>query len=167
VISARRKDGPELARDREPEITHDAYDRIAPGEYLVYCRAARVYRDPQFKRWTCLLRWDVFDEAAVRVVGQVPQWLSFGQPRKDRDNTKPHASRRCGYWREWVRANGAAPSRADRLAASVFVKRMARVVVRDTSGPSPYSVVDRILRYETGSDSACHPVTQSRKAQRK
>ena len=128
MIAAQRKAGPRLVHEREPEITHDAYDRIHPGEYLAYCRAARVYRDPQFKRWTCVLRWDAFDESGFRVIGRIQQWLSLGQP-KNRDPRKPHASRRSTYWQAWIRANGGPPSRADRLASSVFTQRMARVVV--------------------------------------
>src|SRR5215469_2171396 len=136
MTSARWKPGPELVCERGAEITHDVYDRIAPGIYLAYCRAARVYWDPQFKRWTCLLRWDALNEGGMRVLGRVAQWLSFGKA-KNRDSNKPHASRRASYWREWNRANGAPPSRADRLSPSVFTKRMATVEVRDVNSPSP------------------------------
>lgn len=142
------------------EVTHDGYERIAPGEYLAYCRTARLYRDPQFKRWTCLLRWEVFDESGLKVIGHIPQWISLGQPRS-RDTNKAHASRRSAYWREWIRAKGTPPTRVDRLSPSVFARRMGRVLVRDTAGLAPYSVVDRILTYETGApdESPSHPVT--------
>ena len=75
----------------------------------------------------------------------VPQWFPLGS----RD--KPRASRRGTYFPEWVRANGGPPPRRDRLSPSVFVHRMARVQVGDTDGPAPYSVVRRIIEWETGS----------------
>lgn len=146
------KPGPRLVRQSEPDITHDAYVRITPGEYRAYCRAARIYRDPGFKKWVCLLRWEVFDSAGSRIMARIPQWLYIGR--------KPHATRRAQFWREWCRAHGGAPSREDRMTARAFARRLARVLV-DDSGPPPdkgghvspysaYSVVRRILEWETG-----------------
>jgi hypothetical protein len=42
----------------------------------------------------------------------------------------------------------------------VFRRRMAGVVIRDTKGPAPYSVVGKILEWETG-HSASQLVNQS------
>jgi len=152
VNSPARKHGPHLVRQSEPEITHDGYERIAPGEYRAYCRAARIYRDPGFRKWLCVLRWDVLDPAGIRTVARVPQWLYIGR--------KPHATRRAQFWREWCRAHGGPPSRKDRMTAGVFVRRVARVLIGD-SGPPPekstslmphsaYSVVRKIREWETG-----------------
>jgi hypothetical protein len=129
------------------------YLRIAPGVYRAYCKWGKKYRDPGFRRWLCLLRWDVLTDDLVRVIACVPQWFPLGS----RD--KPRASRRGTYFPEWVRANGGPPARRDRLSPVVFVYRMARVEVDDTEGPAPYSVVRRIIEWETG--SAGHSVSKS------
>ncbi len=47
---------------------------------------------------------------------------------------------------------------ANRLSPRVFIGRIARVEVGDTSGDAPYSVVRKILSWETG---APRRVTQS------
>jgi len=65
--------------------------------------------------------------------------------------------------REWVRANGRPPSRGDRLSPRVFTRRMARVEVGDTDpekSPVPYSVVRRIVSWETGTFPG-HSVSKS------
>jgi hypothetical protein len=129
------------------------YPRIAPGEYRAYCKWGKKYRDPGFRRWLCLLRWDVLSDDLVRVIACVPQWFPLGS----RD--KPRASRRGTYFPEWVRANGSPPARRDRLSPGVFVYRIARVEVGDTEGPAPYSVVRRIIEWETGSPG--HSVSKS------
>ena len=129
------------------------YPRIPPGEYRAYCKWGKQYRDPGFKRWMCLLRWDVLTNDLVRVVASVPQWFPLGS------HEKPRASRRGKYLPEWIRANGGPPSRRDRLSPGVFVYRMARVEIDDTEGPAPYSVVRRIIEWETG--PPCHSVNKS------
>jgi len=130
------------------------YPRIPPGEYLAYCPWAGKYYDPVFKRWTCLLRFDVLRENQIDVVARVPMWLSLGT------SEKPRASRRSNYLKEWVGANGGPPDRRDRLSPQVFVSRIARVEVGDTTkGPVPYSVVKKILRWETGKSG--HSVSKS------
>jgi hypothetical protein len=120
------------------------YARIAPGEYRAFCKWAKQYRDPGFKRWLCLLRWDVFTEDLSRVLATVPLWFALG------NGEKPRASRRGKYLPEWIRAKGAQPSRGDRLSPRVFTHRFARVVIGDSEGPVPYSVVRKILEWETG-----------------
>ncbi len=138
-----------VSRD-EPAIEWRDYDRIAPGVYRAYCRWASHYRDPEYKRWTCLLRFDLLADDLVRIVARVPLWMNLGE------QVRPHAGRRSRYFAEWVRANGGPPTRQDRLSPRVFRGRMARVEVGDTKGDAPYSVVRKILSWET---EAPRPVT--------
>jgi hypothetical protein len=138
-----------LARERqpEPEIEWREYPVIQSREYPAYCKSAQRYRDPQFKRWTCLLRWDVLTDDLLTVIATVPQWFPLG------NGENPKASRRGIYLKEWVKANGGPPKRGDRLSRRVFARRMARVEVGDTDpekSPVPYSVVRRIVSWETG-----------------
>lgn len=135
------------------EIGWNDYPRIAPGEYSAYCKWAKRYRDPGFRRWTCLLRWDVLAADLLRVLARVPQWFPLG------NGDKPHASRRGIYLPAWIRANGGPPARADRLSPRVFVGHLARVEIADTDSPAPYSVVRRIVEWETG--PAGHSVNKS------
>jgi hypothetical protein len=160
VTAPARKLGPRLIRHSEPQITHDSYERISPGPYRAYCRAARIYWDPVFKKWLCVLRWDILNTAGLNKIAQIPQWLYIGR--------KPHATRRAQYWREWCRAHGDPPSRTDRMTARVFTRRIARVVVSDTGPPSQdgiphyaYSVVRRIEQWETGHGELSTSVLQS------
>ena len=125
-------------------IQWEDYPRITPGEYRAYCRWGKQYHDPGFNRWVCLLRWDVLSDDLLHVIACVPQWFALGRDEKAR------ASRRGRYLPEWLRANGGPPARKDRLSPNVFVHRMARVQVDDTEGPAPYSVVRKIIEWETG-----------------
>jgi hypothetical protein len=136
-------------------IEWTAYPRIAPGEYFANCYWAGRYRDPGMKRWTCLLRWDVLsDDLMTTIALRIPEWFSLG------DGEKPHASRRGKYLREWVRANGNPPKPGDRLSPRVFTGRVARVEIGDTNSTLPYSVVKRIIQWETGTP-LCHLVSKS------
>jgi hypothetical protein len=155
--TAAKTGGPVLLPRAEPEIQWRDYDRIEPGIYPAFCRWAKHYRDPGFKRWTCLLRFDVFSDDLMRVMARVPFWMNLGA------REKPHAGRRKRYFKEWVRANGESPARQDRLSPKVFVGRMARIEVGDTKGDAPYSVVREIVSWETGgrlgvTQSASHTV---------
>ena len=130
------------------------YPRIAPGEYSAYCYWAKKYRDPGLHRWTCLLRWDVLSGDLLRTVAHcVPLWFPLGEGKM------PHASRRGKYLPEWVRANAGPPEPGNRLSSRVFTGRVAHVEIGDTDSPIPYSVVRKILRWETG--SPCHLVSKS------
>jgi hypothetical protein len=129
----------------KPEIACVLGTRIEPGDYRAYVRAADWYFDRGFRRWTCILKFDVYDDRDNLVARKIPMWMNLG--RGDR----PKAGRRSRYFDEWFRANGAAPNRADRLSPQVFVKRMARVRISDSIGNVPYSVVREILAWETGS----------------
>ena len=134
----------------EPDIEWQEYPLIEAREYPAYCRWAKCYRDRGFRRWTCLLRWEVLSDDLLRVIATVPQWLPLG------DGGKPTASRRGKYLPEWVSANGGPPTRGDRVSPRVFTRRMARVEVGDTDpekSPVPYSVVRRIVSWETGAIS--------------
>lgn len=144
-----------LVRQDEPEgIGWTEYPRIAPGDYPAYCAYARTYLDRGFKRWTCLLQWDVLASDLVQVKARIPMWLALGEGKK------PHASRRGLYAQEWVKAHGGPPTRGDRLSPRVFTRRIARVQIADTTnGPMPYSVVKKILRWDTGSPS--HSISKS------
>ena len=143
----------------ELEVAWSDYPRIEPGKYPAYCRSALWYKDPNFKRWVCLLTFEALSANLLHTLARVPMFLNGGT------GAQPKAGRRSRYWAEWVRAAGK-PSRADRLSPQAFTRRMARVEVRDTEGSAPYSVVCQILSWETGlpSGSICQQVTQSRKA---
>lgn len=135
------------AHQPNPGIGWRDYPLIVDGEYSAYCKWAKQYRDPGFRRWVCILRWDVLSEDRLTVIATVPCWLPLG----DRD--QPHASRRGKYLHEWVRANGGPPIRGDRLSPRVFVHRIARVEIGTTDSlksPVPYSVVRKIVSWETG-----------------
>lgn len=158
----RRDPGPVLVhRDKRdelpaielPAIEWKEYPRISPGEYRAYSRWGKHYRDPGFHRWLCQLRWDVYTDDLSRLVASVPQFFPLG------NGDKPNASRRGKYLPEWVRANGGPPVRGDRLSPKVFLRRFALVEVGDTEGPAPYSVVKRIVSWETGSRG--HSVSKS------
>lgn len=138
----------------EDAIEWKPYARIPSGEYRAYCTWAKWYFDPGLHRWTCLLRWDVFGEDLLQSIAQdVPLWFNLG------DKEKPHASRRGKYLREWVRASGSPPEPKNRLSPKVFTRRIASVDIGDAMSPVPYSVVKRIIDWETGSTG--HSVSKS------
>jgi len=136
--------GPVLLSHTEPAIEWRDYDRVEPGIYPAYCRWAKHYKDPGFKRWTCLLRFDLLSADLLRVLACVPFWMNLGA------GEKPNAGRRKRYFLEWVRANYGPPMRSDRLSPKVFTGRMAQVEIGDTKGDAPYSVVRKILSWKTG-----------------
>jgi len=141
-------------RIESPEIEWRDYPRIPPGEFSAYCAGAGTYHDPAFKRWTCMLRFQVLHDNRIDVVARIPMWLSLGS------GERPRASRRSNYLKEWVEANCGPPDRGDRLSPQVFTHRIARVEVGDTTkGAAPYSVVKKILRWETGKSG--HSVSKS------
>jgi hypothetical protein len=150
-----RQIGPALVPQADPEIQWRDYDRIEPGIYPAYCRCNKTYHDPGFKRWTCLLLFDVLSDDLSRVLARVPMWMNLGA------GDKPHAGRRKKYFKEWVRANGEPPARRDRLSPKVFTGRMARIEIGDTKGDAPYSVVRRIVSWETGFRFRGHSVIKS------
>jgi len=135
-------------------IEWNEYPRIPPGEYAAYCYWGKRYYDPGMHRWTCLLRWDVLaDDLQQTIARCIPLWFPLG------NGEKPRASRRGKYLPEWVRANGAPPTPGDRLSPRVFTQRMARVEIGDTQSAAPYSVVKKILRWDTRSPR--HSISKS------
>jgi hypothetical protein len=142
---------------RDAAVEWREYPRIAPGVYRAYSAVAKFHFDRSIRRWVCFVRWDVLSEDLVRVIARVPLWWNLGS------GERPRASRRSKYLAEWVRANGGPPVRGDRLSPNVFRHRMARVEIGDTDpkkSPIPYSVVRRIIAWETGA-SPGHSVNQS------
>jgi len=133
------------------EVGWGDYDRVTPGKYRAYCGSGSVYCDRAYKRWTAILRFALIAPNGVDVVARVPMWLALG------GGQKPHAPRRGRYFQEWVRANGGPPIRGDRLSVRVFTRRMVIVIVGDTDGAAPYSVVKEIVSWETG--STCQSVS--------
>jgi len=89
-----RQHGPVLVPQSEPEIQWRDYDRIEPGIYLAHCRWAKHYRDPGFKRWTCLLRFDVLSDDLMRVLARVPFWMNLGT--RDRPHETGTSKNGCG-----------------------------------------------------------------------
>ena len=126
------------------EVQWDHYDRVASGVYRGYCTFARNYRDPSYKRWVCLLRFDLLSENGIDRIATVPMFLNLGT------GSKPKAGRRSRYWQEWCKAAGTAPERKDRLGHNVFLHRHVTVQVGETEGVSPYSKVTEIVSWDTG-----------------
>jgi hypothetical protein len=149
---AERQARPELVKGSQPDIGWTPADRIEPGEYPAYSRFAKIYHDPQFKRWVCMVQFDVLNESLTHTLARLPWYLNLG------DQEKPHAGRRTLFWEAWVTANGRQPLRSDRLSSAVFVKRYARVYVGDTvkdyrqkavNVVSAYSVIRRVIEWQT------------------
>ena len=120
------------------------YDRVQPSEYDAVCLRSLVYYDHHYKRHTCLLIWTLLSSAGESV-GTVRQWLNLGNAKT------PRASRRSKYWMAWIAANsGRPPVRNDRLSPKIFTRRIARVLVGDTTASPNYSVVREVLAWKTG-----------------
>ncbi len=145
---------PMQMRRLEPGIKWATYPRIEPGEYRAYCKAVRWYFDRPYRRWVCLLRFDVLSPDLLQTVACLPFFLNGGS------GEQPKAGRRSRLFREWIRAAGRAPASGVRPSLQVFRRRIARVVVRDTEGLDPYSVVCQVSAWETGF-SPSHLVNQS------
>ena len=131
---------------REPEISFDEYPRIAPGEYYALCTSSKVYRDGMFDRWEVCVSWNMLPSNSCfePIARNVPMFFSLGE------KSQPHAERRSKYFSAWIHANGGPPCSRDRLSPKIFKGRVARVQVADTNSAVPYSVVRKILNFETG-----------------
>ena len=128
-----------------PDVGCTMGTRLEPGTYSAYCARADVYFERFYKRWVCLLQFDVTDASGFNVLGRIPRWFNLGK----RD--KPHIGRRSEYFKAWVKANdGNPPKRANRLSPAVFLKRVAKVQIADVGTELPYSVAREILSWETG-----------------
>jgi hypothetical protein len=74
------------------------------------------------------------------------------------DGETPRPSRRGKYLRDWVKANdGRPPAKGDRMSPKVFMRRIARVEIGDSTGPVPYSIVRKIVNWETGATEQSGP----------
>jgi hypothetical protein len=134
-----------LVGNNEQAVEWMEYPRIEPGDYPAYCAWAKWYWDASYNRWTCLLKFKVLSANHMDTLATVPMWFNGGA------GERPRAGRRTLYFSAWIMANGGPPVRKDRLSASVFVRRIARVRVADTTkGPAPYSVVREIIAWSTG-----------------
>jgi len=142
-----------LRQQESGQIEWADYARVLPGEYLAHCGYAAHYRDLPYGRWVALLRFTLFATNGVDVIARVPIWLSLGEGKK------PRAARRGRFFQEWMRANGGPPRRGDRLPLRVFTGRVARVEVGDTNSVPPYTVVRKIITWETG--PPCQSVNKS------
>ncbi len=109
----------------ELEVAWRPRDHIAPGEYPAFSRHSKIFWDGMYKRWVCLVNFDILDDhlSAIAKLG----WFSnLGK------GDKPHAGHRSKFWAAWILANsGRNPKRIDRLTASIFPNRHAVVLVRD------------------------------------
>ncbi len=130
-------------KNQEPEVTWSHYDQVVPGDYPAYSRFAHIYRDPGFKRWTCLVLFDLLNHTLSEVIATVPWFLNLG------DGDKPHAGRRSKFFTAWVQALGRHPVRSDRPSARIFLNRHANVRVTDTRGTTAFSKVISV-RWNTG-----------------
>ena len=140
----------------EPEVTSDwnHHHHITPGTYPAYVRKSKVYRDPMFQRWSCLIVFDVLetDSPTSTVIAELAWFLNLGK------SDKPHAGRRGKYWRAWILANnGRGPRRSDRMAPIIFRNRYCTVLVRDVArdfhgiaSSLVYSVVETVVEWKTG-----------------
>ena len=131
-------------KNHEPEVDWRHYDRVEPGNYRGYCRFAKIYRDPAFGRWTCLVLFDLLNDSLSEVIATVPLFLNLG------DKEKPYAGRRSKFFQAWVQALGRHPARSDRPSAKIFLNRHAVVLVGDSLDGS-VSKVRAVGQWDTGS----------------
>jgi len=141
-------------KEAEPKISWTPRDRIEPGIYPAFSQCAKIYRDPMFKRWVCAVAFSLTDDSLTQTIARLSWFLNLGR------GETPHAGRRSKFWAAYCFANGGhLPSRADRsLSPRIFEHRQCFVEVRDvgrdfsgpTSGETSYSVVTRVISWNTG-----------------
>jgi hypothetical protein len=158
-------------RDRgkaQPDIQWQFAPRLVPGEYRAISRHHSVYFDGQFRRHICAVQFDVLNDVGLEIIGRCTWYLNLGS--KD----LPRCGRRSNYWQAWVKANGGAPKRDDRLSPRIFEGRNAVVRIEDTTKTfrqeptelgTNYSVVRDVISWETGSTN--HSNHTSRQAPNK
>jgi hypothetical protein len=137
--SARTNRGPP-----EPICDAEPYPRYAPGVYEVRCIRARVYKDPQFKCWKCLLEFQFLD-CEAKVAG----FFHMGK------GEKPTAGRRSRYYAAWIEAYGEKPKKRQVMSSRVFEGKIFKVRIWDTtkrhdrgehSEAAIYSTVKEVLK---------------------
>ena len=77
--SPRKNPSSVSTRQSQSGIEWPEYPFISPGEYTAYCRFAKKYFDPGFRRWVCILRWDVLSHDLMTVIATVPCWFALGR----------------------------------------------------------------------------------------
>lgn len=156
----RAQRGLQLVRPVEAVIETCVYDRIPPGDYAAFSRAATIDFDEDFERWVCAVWWNIFPNASSsEVIARVPWWLNLGKGKK------PYAGRRSYFRQAWLGAQGNGPlPKANRPSAHIFARRNAMVRVRDTKKGrmprdpfDPYSVVEKVLEWQTGGGPSIQP----------
>ena len=137
----------------EVEIGGACTERIDPGEHPALSRDSIVYRDRQFARWICAIRFDIFDESKLETIARLKWFLNLGS------REKPYAGKRGNFWAAWYQANGRSPRPSDRFSRRAFEGRMATVLVGDVAAShaqssrdpeNNYSVVRSVVRWESG-----------------
>lgn len=157
---------PRLVPKPDAEIEFSSWPRIEPGEYKAYARKAVMYQHRQFKRWLCLVLFDVLDDHQNKLA-TVAWYLNLGR------GEKPKAAGASKFLAAWIKANGGRrPTRADRISLRIFRQRMATVVIEDTRRSSwadsipeasAYSVVRDVKSWDVG--STIQPFNHSTKPQ--
>jgi hypothetical protein len=118
-----RVPGPEKTSEFAPVCDENPYPLLKPGKYAAQSVHARIYRDPQFRRWTVMIRFQLLASGGLACVGQVCGFFNLGQ------DENPRAGRRSRYWRAWVIANGAQPRKRQVLSPRVFKGKIFEVEI--------------------------------------
>lgn len=151
---------PRLVEKPDEAIEFASWDRISPGTYSAYSRNAFVYLDRGFKRWVCMVKFDILD--GEKKIASLAWFLNLGK------GEKAHAGLRSNFYAAWVMASGTKPQRLDRTALKVFKGRMATVTVdyitrnhkqQAIPDAAAYSVITQVLSWDTGSNNQL--ITQS------
>ena len=151
-MSDKSKKGTSSKRRPEvPAIEWKEYPRIVPGEYRAFCKWGKQYRDPGFKKWLCQLKWDVFTENLVPLA-VLPMFYSLGDSEKPRN---PAGVGICRIGFERMEHHQHAEI-AFSLASSCIASLGWRCGIESAA---PYSVVCKIVEWETGSPR--HSVNKS------
>lgn len=143
-LVARVRVRPEPPEEAVPISGESPYPHYSPGTYQAQCMHACIYRDPQFRRWTARLEFQLLPEG-----GHVFGFRNLGT------DPKPKAGPRSEYRRDWVMANGEPPRRRQQLSPRVFKDKVFEVRVVDVTKRfdgrehppgAIYSTVKEILR---------------------
>src|SRR5215469_13378660 len=93
-------EAPRRSRQSKPNIATTLGTLVATGEYQAYVTVADYYFHRAWKRWTCILKFDLFDKNLNRIARGIPMWFALG---KGKD---PRAGRGSKYFKLWFQANG-------------------------------------------------------------
>jgi hypothetical protein len=114
-----KKSGPENEKQTWDPICDESPAPLVPDhEYLAFCKSAKKYRNPRFKRHEITLEFVLVDCESEGIT--LKRYFSAETAGKKRSN----------YKREWVIANrGIAPSRGDRMPYKKFTGKAFRIRV--------------------------------------